>query len=219
MQTYTEMQTELLSRLLAANSSTLFTTARIQSVIKDAYMKATSAYLWPMLESAKYTDIKANQYYYEYPTYFRTDSVFRVVISGKLYERKDFEDFLNYKLENPNDKDTLIYADHARQIFIFPTPTANATAAFETWGHIQATQLSAGSDLTIFSSSDESGNEAVVKLAFAVLLSKINKNLAVAEEAEARALLATIYSKILQRKQRDQRLDHAFFTVPDLFGE
>ena len=41
MQTYTELQAELLSRLQVAGNSTLFTSTRIANLIKDAYMWAT----------------------------------------------------------------------------------------------------------------------------------------------------------------------------------
>jgi hypothetical protein len=214
MQTYSEMQAELLSRAMAASNSTLFTTTRIQNVLQDAYQKATSIYLWPQLESAKKTDTVASQYYYDYPSDFRTDSVSRAIIDDEEYERKDFEDYLNYKLANSTDTDTKIFADHNRMIFVFPTPTANGTDNFDVLGHIQASALAT---TTIFTYHDESGNEAVVKLGLSVLLAKINKNLAMQEENEAKAILATIYSKILQRKQRDQRLDRPFFEVPDFF--
>lgn len=217
MQTYTELQSELLSRLQVADNSTLYTTTRVQSLIKDAYMWATSIYLWPELEKAKTTST-STAYYYDYPSDFKTDSITRVIIDTKEYDRKAFEDFLDYKDKNPTDTNTRIFADHGRQVFIFPTPTAGSSN-FDIWGLVQATQLSLGADVTIFSSHDDAGNEAVVKKALSVALAKINKAMAQQEEAEAKGILGTIYGKILQRQQRDQRLDHARFEVPNFFGK
>src|SRR3990172_8360780 len=97
MQTYSEMQTELLARLMASTNSTLFPTARIQTLIKDAHLWATSLYLWPQLERDKYTSTNG-YYYYDYPTDFRTDSISRIIIDDKEYDRKAFEDWLDYKL-------------------------------------------------------------------------------------------------------------------------
>ncbi len=218
MQTYTELQTELLSRLMAASNSTLFTTTRIQTLIKDAYMWAVTQYNWPVLEKAKITKTSAGNYYYDYPAEFRTDSIIRVEIDGIEYDRKAFEDFLDYKNENPTDVSRKIFADFGRQIFIFPTPTVTGVSNFDVWGVIQPDQLSGGTDTTIFTYHDESGNEAIVKKAFAVAMTKTNKNLAVQEENEAKTILATIWQKVAQRQQRDQRLDHPFFDVPDMFA-
>jgi len=217
MQTYTELQSELLSRLQVADNSTLYTTTRIQTLIKDAHLWVTSIYLWPQLERDKYTSTNGTDYYYDYPSDFRTDSIIRIIIDDEEYDRKAFEDFLDYKLNNATDTDTKIFADYGRQIFIFPTPAAG-TDNLDVWGQVQATQLSSGTDKTIFSDHDQTGNEAIVKKALSVAIAKTDKQLSTLEETEAKTILATIYNKILQRQQRDARLDHPRFNVPDYFA-
>jgi len=217
MQTYSEMQTELLARLMASTNSTLFPTARIQTLIKDAHLWATSLYLWPQLERDKYTSTNGD-YYYDYPTDFRTDSISRIIIDDKEYDRKAFEDWLDYKLNNSTDTNTRIFADFGRQIFIFPTP-GTGTDNFDIWGSIQATQLSASGDKTIFSDHDDSGNEAIVKKALSVAIAKIDKKLSQAEESEATNILSRIFRKVLQRQQRDQRKDHPQFDIPNYYGK
>jgi hypothetical protein len=216
MQTYSEMQTELLSRLMVAGNSTLFTTTRIQTLIKDAHLWATSQYLWPQLERARTTSTTTD-YYYDYPSDFRTDSIVRVIIDSVKYERKAFEDFLDYKYNYPTHTDKKIFADYGRQIFIFPTPSAGSNN-FDVWGCIQATQMTVDASETIFSKSDDAGNEAIIKKALSVALAKINKNLSLQEENEARLILTGIWNKIAQRQQRDQRLDRPLFSVQDMFG-
>lgn len=216
MQTYSEMKAELLSRLMIADNNTLFTTARIESLIKDAHLWATSLFLWPALERARITSTNGD-YYYDYPSDFRTDSITRVIIDSVKYDRKAFEDFLDYKYNNPNETSKKIFADYGRQIFIFPTP-GTGTNNFDVWGCIQAAQLSGSVTTTIFSNSDEAGNEAIVKKAYSVALAKINKNLSIQEELEAKNILIGIWGKIMQRQQRDQRLDRPFFDVTDMFA-
>ena len=211
------MQTELLARLMASTNSTLFPTARIQTLIKDAHLWATSLYLWPQLERDKYTSTNGD-YYYDYPTDFRTDSISRIIIDDKEYDRKAFEDWLDYKLNNSTDTNTRIFADFGRQIFIFPTP-GTGTDNFDIWGSIQATQLSASGDKTIFSDHDDSGNEAIVKKALSVAIAKIDKKLSQAEESEATNILSRIFRKVLQRQQRDQRKDHPQFDIPNYYGK
>ena len=51
-----------------------------------------------------------------------------------------------------------------------------------------------------------------------VAIAKTDKQLSTLEETEAKTILATIYNKILQRQQRDARLDHPRFNVPDYFA-
>jgi hypothetical protein len=216
MYTFKEMRDELLARLIVANNSTLYTDARLSLLIKHAYIWVTDQYLWPQLERAKYTNTAASQYYYDNPTTFKTDCVTRVIVNELEYDRKNFEDFLDYKQNYPTDVTKRIFADYGRQIFLFPTPTA--ILKLEIWGLIQPEPLSADADMTIFSDSDENGNEAIVRKALSVAIGKTNNNLALSEENEAKSILATIYNKILQRQQRDQRLDHAFFNVSDMFG-
>src|SRR3990167_9488631 len=147
MQTYSQMQTELLSRLMASSSSVVYTTTRVQNLIKDSHMWATSVYLWPQLERDKYTSTNGTDWYYDYPTDFRTDSISRIIIDDEEYDRKAFEDLLDYKNKYPTDTSKKIFADFGRQIFLFPLPAAG-TDNLDVWGHIQATQLSAPSDET-----------------------------------------------------------------------
>src|SRR3990167_28388 len=215
MQLYSEFQSELLSRLQVADNSTLYTTSSVQTLIKDAHMWATALHPWPSLRKAKTTSTDGS-YYYDYPANFKTDSIFRVIIDEIEYNRKNFEDFLDFKENNSGRTDKKIFADFGRQIFIFPTPSIG-TDNFDVWGEYQVTQLSGASDTTIFTYSDETGNEAIVKKALSVALAKTNKQLATQEETEAKNILDGIYRKILQRQQRDQKLDQPMFNVPDFF--
>jgi hypothetical protein len=218
MLTYSDMQAELLSRLQAANNSTLWTTARLETLIQDAYRWATGLFNWPQTQSAKVSSTVKDQEAYDYPGDFRSNSVVRVVIDSKRYDRKAFEDYLDFKLENPDQTQKRIFADFNRQIFILPVPTANGNGNLSVWGHNEVAQLSGGTDTTIFSTSDEPCNEAIVKKALSVAIKKINPNLAITESNEAQQILANAFSVIKSNQQRDQRLDHPRFQVPNFFG-
>jgi hypothetical protein len=218
MRTFAEMRSELSSRLMVASNSTLFDTTRIAKLITDAHQWATSLFNWPQLEEAEYSDTVANQYYYDYPPDFRTDSISRIYVDSDRYDRKAFEDFLDYKENNPTATDKKIFADYGRQIFIFPTPATSGTANLEVYGTTQAEdEPEEDTTYTIFSVHDDSGNEAIVKKALSVAIAKTDKMRSVAEETEAIAILTRLWSKMAARQQRNQRLDHPMLDVPDYF--
>lgn len=215
---YLTMQSRLLSSLQVAASSTLFTTTRIKELLVDANQWATTSYLWVQLERAKTTNTIANHYYYDYPADFRTDTITRLIIDGVKYEQKNFDDFLDYKLNNPNDVSTFIFSDYARQWFVFPTPTVTGSTNVDIWGHIQAPDPSADADLTIFAGSEEMANEAIIKRAKGVALENIDGKMSATLKGEAEQMLAKVYQKVLAKQSKYQRLDHPMFKVPDFVG-
>lgn len=219
MNTFLEMQTELQSRLSITGSSSFYTLARIKSELNDIHIWAGSLFDWPALKDARRTSSIAGNYYYDYPSTFRPESIWTIEIDGKEYNPKDFDDFMDYKRNNPSDTSKRIFANYGLQYFVFPTPTANGTNNIDVWGFKNAPALSADGDKTIFSDYDPAGNEAIVKQALAVLQAKgKDKKTGQIEDAEAKAILAGIYQKILQNRQRYQKLDHPRFDVPDYFG-
>ena len=200
MKTFTELTAELGSRLMSADNSTLYTTARKEKLIQDAHLWATSYKEWVELVRAKTTTSTTDDYY-DCPDEFRTDSIIRVVIDGNVYKKKNYEDFLDYLADNADYLDSYV-----------------AGKVMDVYGCIQPEQLSGGTDTTIFSDSDETGNEAIVKKALSVALKKNNPNLAVLEENEAKVILENIWRRQSQRQHRDERLNHPLFNVPNYFG-
>jgi hypothetical protein len=210
--------TEITNRLGTTVGSTFFTPTKIKSTAIDAYNWATLLYQWPQLETAKITHTVIGQYYYDYPEGFLIDSVSRVIVGDDLYEIKNFDDFLNYKYITTGTKDETIASDYGQQIFIYPTPTVNGTDII-IFGLQAATPLVNDVDETIFTHEGIMGNEAVVKKSLGVLLPQANrKEEGQIEEQEALSILANLYSKILKRQAKYQRLDKQMFDVPNYYG-
>ena len=216
LETLTNIITELTARIGATVDSTFFTPTKIKEVAIQSYNWAVSLYEWPMLETAKVTTTTTGQYYYDYPDGFMTDSVFRVIVDGVKYDLKNFDDFLDYKHITTGIKDLKISADYGKQIFLYPTPTEDGKDII-IFGLQNVVEIG-DDDKTIFTDSDIMGNEAVVKRGLGILLAQANlKKEGQAEDAEALAMLANLYSKVLKRKAKYQRLDKAMFEVPDFF--
>ena len=141
----------------------------------------------------------------------------RLEMDGKPYPRKNFEDYLEYKYNNSTSTEKM-FANFARQYFIWPVPTADGTNNITIWGAVQATALTDAISETIFTGNKEDCNLAVVGLAFAMAMKRIDKSLAETEEKSAIAVLSRFNSIEQSATQRDQRIEHPKFNVPDYFS-
>lgn len=205
------MENELRRWLKVATNSTVFPAARLTQLIQDAHIWATSYYVWDELVRARVTGTKANTNYYDYPEDFRSNTVVKLRIDGLKYDRKNFETFEEFTSDNPTADNVRIFANFGRQYFVFPTPSAVGVRNISVWGAIQADDLGSPVTKTIFSLSNEEGNEAIVKKAYSV--AKNDKSF----EDKAIAILTTIQDKRADSTQRDQ-VDRPIFDVPDYFG-
>lgn len=210
------MQDELIWRLQSAANSTRYPLARIKLLITDAHQWATTLHIWDALVRAKMCDSGVFEYY-DYPTDFRDGTIIRLELNNEKYERKNFEDYLDWQRNNPTDTKK-IFANFGRQYFINPTPAAVGVSNITIWGAIQAPTLSGDNDKTIFSMNNDTGNEAIVRKALSVACTKTNPNLASKEEEGANALLEKLFVAQERTKQRDQRLEHPRFIVGDMFA-
>jgi hypothetical protein len=217
MDTRTEMETELVAQLQVASNSSLFPSSRITTLIQNAHDWATSLFIWVDLVKAKTTNTGANQEYYDYPEEFRSGSIVRLAIDGKGYDRKSFEDYLAYKEDNSASTEKM-FANYGRYFFVSPTPASLGSSNMDIWGAVNADALSSGSSDTIFSHNKPEGNDAIVLRAFSVAMKRIDK--AVSDKAleEAIMILSKLHDDESKANQRDQRLNHPKFDVPNYFG-
>jgi len=202
----------------------LFPLATVKIAVNRAYAKASALFRWAGTEDAKYTSTQANQEYYDYPTDFRDNSVFRVEIDGEQYgEDPDgspmrFEDYLIWRADDANDGSTeKKWANQKRRIFVYPVPTTS-TSTITIWGQSVPDALSADGDTTIFSYSMPEGNEALELEAVAILKAQGEEEKAGEfRSAEAKQILIVAWNKIREEQAKYQKTQ-PFFDVPDYFG-
>ncbi len=219
--TFADLQTELQSRLNASSTSPLFTTTLIQQQINNAYAWAGRQFKWPALRTARITDTNG-QANYDYPTDFQPNSIVRLEVAGlddPEFDREDFDAFLSYTETYPTYTEKQIFANYWTQFFIFPIQAANpGSGNLSIWGYKQVSPLVNTNDITIFSSVDPLGNEAIVKQALAVCEAIAQgKGLSQVESQEAKDTLAMIFGKIKEDDQNDQQIGKAMFNIPDFF--
>jgi hypothetical protein len=215
METFLDMQEELIERLMAAAQSSLFPQDRIKKLLQNAYTWAKQLYNWDELESARDSVSQIGYEYYDYPDDFRTNSLGEYLFfNGKSYKHKNFRDYIEYKRLYPSSTKR-IYAEHDRKYFISPTPTV--VAQITIWGQKLGSQLVNDGDKTIFSLHDESGNEAVVERAFSKAMKRIDATLSKDANDEAVRLLTILFKRQEEGKQTEQNLNKPMFDVPNFF--
>lgn len=222
MQTRAEMETELQSQLRSAKNSNIYPTTRLTELIQNSYLTATTLFKWLALARAKTTSTVAKTTedisYYDYPPEFRRNTIFRVQIDGKEYNRKSFESLLDYRNRYPTGNgNKRIFANYQSFYFISPDTSAG-TNNMDIWGIIQAPELTNPTSETIFSGNAEEGNMAVVSLALATAVKRSDPALAKTERENALLTLAGINTAEWNEYKRDQQLDTPLFEVPDFFG-
>ena len=235
MQTRAEIETELKARLMVANNSTLVTDARVTQLVQDASLWAGTVFFWPSLYRSRYFSSKPSAQsatpilpiaydYYDYPTDFLTGSINRLYFKGLKYDKKAFQDFLDYvdnsmQAQNPPDSNKHYFAEFGRQFFVWPGVTAAGTNDGLVWGNIQPPPLTNSTDKTIFSQWNDSGNEAILKKALSVEMERLDSGFANGQKQEAIQLLQLIWQKVVTENQKNQRLNHARFAVPNMFAQ
>lgn len=234
MQTRSDIETETINRAQVANNSVAFSAARVTEVTKQSYQWAGCLFFWPSLMRCRYFSSKPssqsatpilplNYDYYDYPTDFLTDSISRLYFNGKRYDKKAYQDFIDYvdnssQASMPPDNTKRYFAEYGRQFFVWPGVTDAGTNDGLAWGNIQPPDLTNSTDKTIFSLWNDSGNEAIVKKNLSVLMERLDPTFAVRNGQEAVQLLTLIWSKVQTEQQRSQRLNHPRFQVVDYFG-
>jgi hypothetical protein len=229
MITRLDIETEVQTRAMSANNSTMLPTGRLTKIVQDAYLWAGTLYFWPPLYRARKFSSKPNTQslnydYYDYPVDFLTNSISRLYIGGKKYDKKAFQDFLDY-VDNaiqdgtPPDQTKRYFAEFSRQFFVYPTVSSAGSSDGIVWGNIQPLQLGSPSDNTIFSLWDDAGNEAICKKALSVAMERLDAGFAAQQKKEAIDLLGLIWRKITTELQKSQRLNHPFFQTFDMIGQ
>lgn len=217
MNTRDEMAERLKRELNMVSTSTLFSDETLADALWDAYLWATDRHAWPKLEKAK-TTTSTTDYYYDDPTEFKSDSVFKVTVDGLDYDPTEFEDWLKWKKENPTPSaGERHFANYANQYFIHPIATS-AGLEIIVWGLIQPDGFVNGGSVTIFSGTEEALNEGIMRKALSDLLpkdSQESKN----ELVKAQSIIDSGHSRIQQRRYRYKRKDAPFFNVPDMYSQ
>lgn len=223
MDTLAEMRTAVQSDLTIGDESTLYPPTTIDLAINRAYRKAGSLFPWPELEDSKKTTTVADQEYYDYPSDWRSNSIWKLRVNYERYgEDPDgsplsFDDYLNWKEDYPDSTDKK-WANQERRYFIWPVPTAS-NLLICVWGIKTVETLDSDSDTTVFSYHSRECNEAIVLEAVAILKSKGQEEKAgQLRSIEAGQILGNAWNRIRKERAKYEK-NQPFFDIPDYFAK
>lgn len=235
METRSDLEAELQKRLMLSNNSTMVPASRLTELIQDANLWAGTLFFWPQLFRSRYFSSKPSAQsstpilplaydYYDYPTDFLTGSIQRLYFNNKRYDKKAFQDFLDYvdnsqEAQNPPDPNKKYFAEYGRQFFVYPGVSVAGVNDGLVWGNVQPPNLANSTDKTIFSLWNDTGNEAIIKKAMSVEMERLDSGFAATQKQEAVQLLQVIWAKVVTENQKNQRLNHPRFATPNYFAQ
>lgn len=223
MDTLSQMRTTVQNDLTVGDESTLYSTTTIDLAINRAYRKSAGLFPWGELMDALKTSTEADQEYYDYPSNWRTKTIWKLVVDDERYgESPDgsplsFDDYLNWKEDYPNSTDKK-WSNQERRYFIHPTPTTTGTNNICIWGKKVTSTLTGDDDTTVFSYSTPEVNEAIVLEAVAILKSKGEEEGAGEfRSTEAKQILIGSWGKIRKEESKYEK-NQPFFEVQNFYG-
>lgn len=225
MDTFLQLIQAVQSDLNIDDNSTLFPLTTVKLAINRAYRKAGGMYFWPETEDAKKTSTVNGQEYYDYPTNWIPDSMFRLEVDNEQYgEGLDgsplrFDDYLTWRRDEDNANSTeKKWSSQWRRFFIYPVPTTNGDNNITIWGSKVVPELVNNTDYTIFSYSMPQCNDAVVHEAVALLKAKGEKEQASQfRSVLAQQILVAAWDKIKKNQSKYEK-NLPFMDVPDFFS-
>ena len=166
---------------------------------------------------------------YSYPVNFADESIFFVAVNGIPWMgpnngKRTFHDYQKWFSDYPTDT-SVIWSEYGRKYYL----NANACTIGQTvdlYGKLRYTKLASDSDLLPFSpasdAQEDSGNQAIIKLAYSYLLaSEKKKDIAgsAAMSKEAYADLDVVWEPMAERRAQPQSQNKPFFNGINLFPD
>ncbi len=201
------------------DESTLFPPATVDDAINQAYRKIGNLHRWPGTNAAMTTTTQANINYYDYPSTYRPNSIWKLMVGTTDYgDPITFKDFL-YETENdmPSGLDEA-WANQDDRYFIYPTPTAAGTT-ITIWGQKNTTELTADANETIFTDPLPEVNDAIRKEAVAILKHPKGQDASshTLLSAEAMVIVESAWATVKQNTAK-QESTQGGWEVPDFFA-
>ena len=203
-----DVMTEVLVRNNRTTTDAFITDAILQDWMRQSHKWGSAYHKWPFTEGRVSTTFAATEEW-NFEGY-KSDSFRILQIGGKRLKKLDFANYQIFREEEPSSNER-VFSDFGRTVFI--NPNVDLSGTLTAWGQyepiIDPTDLTA---LTVFSGSDEEGNEALVEKISAYL--KRREHLP--DEAElhdqrAVAKLEEVWKRVLDEQ-------YAYQTHPDSGG-
>ena len=204
---------DIIAELLVRNNRTttdaFITDAITQDWVRESHTWAASRYKWPFTEARVSTTyvIDSADDGRAFPEGWKADSIRFLQVGGKRFNKLNFQNYLKFREDFSSDGKK-VFSDYGRLYFINPNADVSGTTVF--WGQYQPiidpTDLTA---VTVFSTFDEEGNEALVEK----MSSYLKRREHLVQEAELHDQRATLKLDEIWNRIKDEQF--AYQNVED----
>lgn len=203
----------------------LFTDTDLQEYINTACRLAWDYAPWDFKEHAETATLNSTNVangYIPYPENIAPSSIELLQVSGVTHDKREYKAFKRWFENYPTSQDK-IWAEFKRLIFL-NTNLISVGSVIDIYGTKTLASLSADADLLPFSpdaDNDEySGNDAIIRLAYAEALSSDklqNTTQAEVERKGAYGTLSVLSEALKMGRSSEQSKNRPMFDVPDFF--
>lgn len=215
LSTLAEIQTEFVVRQNSATTVAYFTDAVIRNWMDQAHKYAAGYKKWPMTEgriSTSYASLATDddgKLYGNYPEGWKLRSLRMLKVGGFLFAKKDFYAYNRFLEDFPSATDK-VYTDHGNLYYL--NSAASPTGTVTMWGqYVPILDTTDPTAQTIFSGTDEDGNQAIVELMQSFAMTREKKE----DEAKNHLVKAQAILEGVWKKFTDES---AMYTQPDNDG-
>lgn len=161
LKTFGDIQNDVVQKLGIATTDAFYTEDIINDWINQAHRWATSLRKWPFTEGRVSTTYTTASEEWEFEGY-KADSIRMITIGGKRLDKLNFEDYLLFREERPDDADR-VYSDYGRLVYV--NPKIDVSGTLTAYGQYTPADIDVTDHTaeTVFSGGDEEGNEAIVE--------------------------------------------------------
>lgn len=229
--TFGELVAAVQSDLTVDATSSFMDPNTITLAIARAYRKIGGMFRWPATRDSKKTSTISGHEYYDYPTNWRPDTIWKLMVDGLDYgDPLAFKDYLSEQGNNYPSGLTLLWANQHNRYFITQNgqaPQTNGDNNIVIWGLKVVDPLVSPSDTTIFSYNMPEVNEAIILEAAAILKQKgeimqVLRRLYISGSEllsyQSTSIVNAAWQKIQQENAKYEKTI-PMFQVPDLFPQ
>lgn len=193
LSTFADIQSDVVRKLGISTTSAYYTDTILNDWIKQAHRWATSFKKWPFTEgrvSTTYTGSEELSF-----EGYKAESFRMLLIGGKRYQKMNYEDYLILKEEDAASTEK-VYSDYGRLLIV--NAGAGGSGTLTAYGQYAPVDIDAtdATAVTVFSSGDEEGNEAIVEKVLEFAYSRDQKPQdALIHLQKANAILESLWKK------------------------
>jgi len=202
IKTFDDIKTSVIVKLGISTTTAFYTDTILDDWIQESTRWATSFSKWPLTEGRLSTTFVAGTEEWLFEG-LKTETVRILTIGEKRFQKLNFEDYQIFKEEESSNNER-VFSDFGRVLFINPSSDASGTlVAYGQYAPVDIDPTDSSSE-TVFSASEQEGNEAIVEKVLSYAMTKNKKS----KEAENHHLKAVRILEGLEKRFEEEHYQY-----------